>query len=574
MLNKARIISFAVALAATLGIVPGVCAQEKELLIEPDYTSYIITLSGLAGMEYAGELVNIEILKPVGEGVTTLPTVTSENFDTTVALFSYTTVKADGSFEYKFRLNESAKEENPFWARVNIDAASDINGDIFMTKSFAYTSKTEIDAKLESYKSAVNYETLENDAMLMGITITALWSDFDTEQKVYCANVILSKIQADIQELTTQTLENHITDGIMISAARKANTTEQLQQFLTAEPQAQYFGLDLTNTYYAEHTAKAEIFERMKKAITDETQKADIARIFRESLLLESVQSASYKNNITGIINEFNDVISNDNCVSYASLNPTQLDSVNSAVISATDNQLSTIATFNSMLDKAIDKAKDGSSKPTGGSSGGSGSSRGGSSGVTMVQRPVPSEKEENSDTVVFSDISGYEWAENAISELHKKGIINGKAEGKFCPGDKISREEVVKMICDAFGFKANNNTSVFKDAKGKWFEGYVNAAYEKNIVSGIDAETFGAGLAITREDIIVILARAVGENNEGELNYNDSEQVSDYATNAVFSLSQKGVISGYPDGSFRPKNNMTRAEAAVVIYNLLNIYA
>ena len=90
MLNKARIISFATALATTLGITPGVCAGEKELLIEPDYTSYIITLSGFAGTEYAGKLVNIEILKPVGEGVTSLPTVTPENFNAAVALFSYT----------------------------------------------------------------------------------------------------------------------------------------------------------------------------------------------------------------------------------------------------------------------------------------------------------------------------------------------------------------------------------------------------------------------------------------------------------------------------------------------------
>ena len=80
--------------------------------------------------------------------------------------------------------------------------------------------------------------------------------------------------------------------------------------------------------------------------------------------------------------------------------------------------------------------------------------------------------------------------------------------------------------------------------------------------------------MAITREDIIVILSRTVGEDNEGELNYTDSVQISDYARNAIFSLSQKGVISGYPDGSFKPKDNISRAEAAVVIYNLLNIYA
>lgn len=573
MLNKAKIISFAVALATTLGIAPGVCAEESELLIEPNYTSYVITLSGSAGTEYAGELVNIEILKPVGEGVTTLPTVTPENIDTTVVLLSSTTVKADGSFEYKFKLNESAREENPFWARVNVDAASITNGDIFMTKSFSYTSKTEIDEKLLSYESAVNWETLEADAHLMGITLPAIWSNpspngFDEAQKQYSASVILSKIQADTSELTTDTLATHITDGIMISAAREANTAEQLKNFLAADAQAQYFGLDLANTYYTQHAAPLEIFERMHSAITSESEKADVTRIFRESLLLESVQSASYKNNISGIIDEFEDVISVDNFTAYGSLNLTQLDSVNSAVISATDEQLSSITAFNAMLDTAIDAAPTGTPNPPGRTP----SYTGG--GMVIVEKPIPVVEDEKPATEAFSDISGYGWAENAILSLHKKGIINGKADGEFCPGDNVTREEIVKMICDAFGIVENNNVSIFKDAKGKWFEGYVNAAYEKNIISGIDAENFGAGKAATREDIVVILARTVGEVGEGELTFGDSAQVSNYAQNAIFALSGKGVISGYPDGSFKPKNSMTRAEAAVVIYNLLSIYA
>lgn len=571
MLNKARIISFAVALASALGIMPGVCAEGNELLVEPNYTSYVITLRGSAGIEYAGELVNIEILKPVGEGVTTLPAVTPDNLDTAVALFSYTKVKADGSFEYKFKLSESAREENPFWARVNIDAASDTNGDIFLTKSFAYTSKTEIDAKLASFKSVVNHETLEADAQLMGITLPDVWSSFDAEQKIYSASVILSKIQADTMELTTETLKNHIIDGIMISSARDANTAEQLQQFLTAEAQAQYFGLDFTNTYYTQHTAKSEVFERMKGSITAQSEKTDIARIFRESLLLESVQSASYKNNVSGIINEFNDVIAGDNFAAYGNLNLTQLDSVNSAVISATDEQLATITAFDSMLRAAIRTAT--TVAPQGQPSPSRPSSSGGGGGMAIVEKPVTA-PENISVTTVFSDISNYIWAENAITSLYEKGVISGKAEGKFCPADKVTREEIVKMICDAFGIAPKNDVSIFKDAKGKWFEGYVNAAYEKNIINGIDEENFGTGKAATREDIAVIFARTVGADGEGELTFGDSAQVSKYAHNAIFALNQKGVISGYPDGSFRPKNSMTRAEAAVVIYNLLNIYA
>lgn len=574
-MNKRKIISLVVALASALGMMPGAYANNSELFIKPNYTTYVITLSGFAGEEYADKQVNIEILKPLGEGVTTLPNITPDNFNTACILFSSTTVNSDGNFEYKFKLSQSAREENPFWARVNVDATSEDKGDIFFTKSFSYTSKQEIDTKLAEMKTAVNTDTLEADAQLMGITLPVVWGRFDPIQKSYAAAEISKQINEDTTELTTEALKTYVEEGIMLAAAKNANNAVQLKEFLTQDGVSQYFGLELSNTYYTQLTSQQDVFDRMKAVITAEAEKADIPRIFREGLLLENVQNASYKNNIPAILTDFSDVISAENVVAYSAVtNPTVLDSIHSAVIEATDIQLADITAFNAMLSASITNASSAVITPpqSGGGGGGSSSSKRGSSGLVIAETPVSKEEGTVIDDV-FSDISGHSWAIEAITALYEKGIVSGKGDGLYSPDDFVTREEIVKMICSAFNIPVSDTDAGFADIKGKWFEKYVNAAYEKGIISGISDGIFGAGIQATREDIVVILARAAGETIEGEVNFTDAEKISDYAKNAIAALSSKGVISGYPNGTIRPKNNMTRAEAAVVIYNLLRIY-
>lgn len=579
MSRKIRLISFAGAAITAICSALGVYAEDMSINVVPDYTSYVINLSGFAGEEYSGKLVNIEILKPIGAGILDLPNVTAENFRDTVSLFSNTVVKEDGSFEYSFKLSESASVENPFWARVNIDAASAENSDIMLTKSFAYTPKQEIDAKLDAMKTSVNPKTLEADAKIMGIELPSVWAELDPNQRSYAANLISAKITAEPDTFSTEKLRVYAKDSIIMTSALAANDAAQLKEFLTSEEQVQYFGIDISNTYYTslQSDNQQKVFERMKNAISASAQKADIARIFRESLLLESVKCASYKNSIAGIITEFSDVISSQNMADYAALSSSlsRLDYVYSTVINAADSQLTTVEAFNTMLSAAIKNSANISTQTPSTGGGGAGGGGGGtagrpSGGTVMVEQFGPSQ--DNIKKEIFADISQHGWAKEAIEYLYKNDIINGKAKDKFLPDDYITREEAVKMICIAFDVEATTDKNYFSDVEGKWFEPYVNAAYEKEIISGIGENSFGAGLNITREDLLVIMARTLGITEEAKNDFSDASQISDYAKNAVSAMSSKGVVSGYPDGSFRPKNKMTRAEAAVAIYRLLKI--
>ena len=168
-----------------------------------------------------------------------------------------------------------------------------------------------------------------------------------------------------------------------------------------------------------------------------------------------------------------------------------------------------------------------------------------------------------------FTDLEGVEWAKSAISALYEKGIVAGDGEGKFDPSRNIKREEFVKMIVLAFGIEPKTGTNEFSDCiPGAWYEEYINAGVDAGLIKGVSAEEFGVGRNITREDMAVIVARAMKLDISAESEtFTDDDEISDYAKDAVYAVKEKGVISGLGDGRFAPKMFATRAQAAKIIY-------
>jgi len=107
----------------------------------------------------------------------------------------------------------------------------------------------------------------------------------------------------------------------------------------------------------------------------------------------------------------------------------------------------------------------------------------------------------------------------------------------------------------------------VFKDTAHHWAKDAIATAAAYGIVSGYDADTFAPDEFITREQMAVMISKAANLTvAEGGKNFSDKEQVSDWARDAVNKASGHKIISGYPDNSFRPKANASRAEAVTVI--------
>lgn len=186
----------------------------------------------------------------------------------------------------------------------------------------------------------------------------------------------------------------------------------------------------------------------------------------------------------------------------------------------------------------------------------------------------VPSiESDEEEETAVFADLSLVPWAQNSITELYKRGILSGDGDGMFRPNDTLKREEFVTMIANTFfkDYKAETGTSFTDVDASAWYAPYVNTVFEKGVASGMSDEFFGIGNEITREDMAVILYRLIpNKSNSGSITFTDSDQIADYAKEAVEFMAANGIINGMDDGSFNPKGAATRAMASKVIYGVL----
>lgn len=586
-MGKLKLVSLICSAALAMSVVPVAgFAADDTLSVKTDYATYVITLQGTVGEAYEGEIVNIQIVKPLGEGITQIPEINEGNYKELVPLQSHTVVESDGSYRYSFRLKESAKKENPYWVKITVDSPDAQHPALHEYTSFSYTSKTEIDQKLAELEKEVHPETLEDDCALLGITIPVLYASFDQSQKSSVAEMISEKIKAAEKALTVTDLQTYVTDSVFMVSVQKAGSSAQLKAFLTETESAAYFGLDYENKYYVNlNTNQDEVFERIYNEREQIASKEDVGKLFREHLLLVNVHHASNKSAVPGLIEEFKDVISTSNYSDYNALSSeTRREKVNAAVVSASAGDLEDIESFNTMLKKAIDNASNPGAQTGGGagSSGGSNSGRGNNSGGNQIIIPIPEvtpSPEEPVNGAPFNDLDNYDWAKTSIETLYEKNILSGKEAGKFSPESQLTREEFIKIICCAFNIGKSTGTGYFDDVENNaWYAGYVNAAYEQGITGGVGEREFGVGTPITREDMLVIMARSVkkmGFSAEAskDVTFTDAADISGYALEAVQEMGSTGVIKGYPDGRFMPKNNITRAEAAVAVANLLNIY-
>lgn len=208
---------------------------------------------------------------------------------------------------------------------------------------------------------------------------------------------------------------------------------------------------------------------------------------------------------------------------------------------------------------------------------GGGGGTRGGSSpnGTPSSALQVSKGNQtQNTRTCKFKDLSKVPWAKDAIVSLYEGGYVDGVDEETFVPNRIVKREEFIKMLVAALKLKGTADENKFKDVQsGAWYEQYVLTAVKNGLINGINAETFGIGNEMTREDMAVILYRAVKDKNieTGDVSFTDKDEISSYALEAAAAMEKSGIISGVDDGKFAPKAAVTRAQTAVCIYRLLD---
>ena len=227
------------------------------------------------------------------------------------------------------------------------------------------------------------------------------------------------------------------------------------------------------------------------------------------------------------------------------------------------------ITSFNAAVKNAL-KADDSSGKGNGSSGGWSG---GGGGGVSVNKKADTSLPQESTEKGGFKDLADVEWAKEAVLYLSEKGIINGKAQGVFAPNDFITRAEFIKIFVGAIGLeiKPGDKSSFVDVPANEWYAPYVAAAERNKLITGNEDNLFMPDRNITRQDAAVILYRAFSPAAKNEpIQFKDSTSISDYAAESVASLTAAEIINGMGNGNFEPLTGATRAQAAVMIYKLI----
>lgn len=170
-----------------------------------------------------------------------------------------------------------------------------------------------------------------------------------------------------------------------------------------------------------------------------------------------------------------------------------------------------------------------------------------------------------------FIDVRTDAWYSNGIHYLSAAAIIIGYPDSTFKPNGKVTRAEAVTMIGKALKLDANSTGNSFTDVKaGHFAESYIKAAVKRGIVTGYPDGTFRPNESITRGEVAVMIQRAFQYEETKTAAFTDVKQSAYYFT-AVNALKNANITTGYPeDNTYRPANSITRAEYAIFVARAL----
>ncbi|GGG15147.1 fibronectin type III domain-containing protein [Paenibacillus aceti] len=235
-----------------------------------------------------------------------------------------------------------------------------------------------------------------------------------------------------------------------------------------------------------------------------------------------------------------------------------------------------TVWTENSAGDKTKPKSATGKTLPI--------PSSGGSS--LLQPKPPVDEKEathpNTAESQTHTDQAGFEdiersFAKEEILALYAKGIVKGVSDSKFEPDRQVTRVEFASLLVRALELQeASDAALTFEDIqRTAWYAPELSAAVLNGVAKGISVKEFRPLDPITREQAAKMTANAVYKGNVpvAQANYKDKDSIAWWAKPEVAALSTERVITGYPDQTFKPKRDMTRAECAALIYRALRLY-
>ncbi|QGQ93490.1 peptidase S8 [Paenibacillus psychroresistens] len=170
-----------------------------------------------------------------------------------------------------------------------------------------------------------------------------------------------------------------------------------------------------------------------------------------------------------------------------------------------------------------------------------------------------------------FADISKH-WAKDSIVKLANLNLINGYGNYRFLPDQTITRAEAVSILNKAFSWK-NQSTSTFKDVLATdWYNQAIVNASKENVASGYPDGSFKPNQELNRMEMAALLSRTQGKQSVDTSisSFSDIDKTY-WGADILGEMKTKGWILGFKDGSFQPDRLATRAEFAQLLVKIMN---
>ncbi|MFD1992729.1 beta strand repeat-containing protein, partial [Paenibacillus nicotianae] len=180
-----------------------------------------------------------------------------------------------------------------------------------------------------------------------------------------------------------------------------------------------------------------------------------------------------------------------------------------------------------------------------------------------------------------FNDVSGH-WAETEINRLQDLSILNGVGDNQYDPNALITRAQFTQMISNLLQLSSNTSNITYADVSpDQWHYNAINAVSATGITKGYTDASYQPDQQITREEMSNILNNTLSylepstsfaaDANQTLTPFTDRNNTADWAKNSLATSVNEGIMQGRPNGQIAPKDNTTRAEAAVTISRLID---
>ena len=178
--------------------------------------------------------------------------------------------------------------------------------------------------------------------------------------------------------------------------------------------------------------------------------------------------------------------------------------------------------------------------------------------------------------SAAYSDTAGH-WGAGAIDRWSQYGVVSGYENGAFRPDGSMTRAEVATVLANLLNLSRKADISRFADVDADaWYADAIAKCVAAGILNGIGEGTMAPEAMVSRQQMFVMFARAVGlEPVSGAArSFTDSGEIAPWAAGYINALAERGVLSGVGGGRLAPLSLISRASAMAVLDKAIGAYA